>query len=227
MRLFINNTCLRISSKALPEQFPQHLPVSGLGPAALTGKCILLNTGPDDFRRILDRISRNQLQGLDELICLCKESSKLKELVKKEFRVIKAAGGLVRKNQDFLLIHRLGNWDLPKGKLEKGEKMKEAAVREVEEECGIRVERKEKICNTWHSYNLDGRKILKKTAWYLMECLDDRKMKPQEEEGIDEICWASPDEARKKLKSSYRSIQAVFDCYLEKHTQPDLRLNPK
>src|SRR5690606_38316271 len=60
-----------------------------------------------------------------------------KELIK-QVKFVKAAGGLVDNElNEFLFIKRLGKWDLPKGKLEEGEKMKETALREVEEECGI------------------------------------------------------------------------------------------
>ena len=36
-----------------------------------------------------------------------------------------------------LFIYRFNKWDLPKGKLNKGEKKQDCAIREVEEECGI------------------------------------------------------------------------------------------
>src|SRR3546814_13598 len=72
--------------------------------------------------------------------------------IKKKFRVIKAAGGLVKNGDgDYLFIFRLGKWDLPKGKVEPGESMKTAAVREVEEECGIRVDYLgQKLSTTYH-----------------------------------------------------------------------------
>lgn len=54
-------------------------------------------------------------------------------------KFILAAGGLVKNTEDqWLLIFRLGKWDLPKGKLENGETPEAAALREVEEECGIK-----------------------------------------------------------------------------------------
>ncbi|ULT24020.1 NUDIX domain-containing protein [Sphingobacterium sp. E70] len=60
--------------------------------------------------------------------------------LKSKLKIIKAAGGLVKNGDgDYLFIYRLGKWDLPKGKVEDNEKMKEAAVREVEEECGIKI----------------------------------------------------------------------------------------
>ena len=52
---------------------------------------------------------------------------------------VPAAGGLLTNDQgELLCIHRLGHWDLPKGKLEPGEILEEAAAREVQEECGCR-----------------------------------------------------------------------------------------
>lgn len=60
--------------------------------------------------------------------------------LKNKIKLIKAAGGLVKNGDgDYLFIYRLGKWDLPKGKVEDNEKMREAAVREVEEECGIKI----------------------------------------------------------------------------------------
>ena len=67
------------------------------------------------------------------LLCLKISSPELLPL-------IEAAGGLVKnENGDYLFIYRNDKWDLPKGKIEKDEKTKVAAVREVEEECGIAV----------------------------------------------------------------------------------------
>ena len=62
-----------------------------------------------------------------------------------EFRAslpfIEAAGGLVVDDAaKVLMIFRNGRWDLPKGKLEPGERIEDCAVREVSEECGLRIE---------------------------------------------------------------------------------------
>ena len=44
---------------------------------------------------------------------------------------------LYNESGEFLIIKRNGVWDLPKGKLEKGEDFETAALREVEEETGL------------------------------------------------------------------------------------------
>ena len=134
------------------------------------------------------------------------------ELVKDRFKIIKAAGGVVRKGDKYLMIFRLKKWDLPKGKLKKMEDSRAGARREVEEECSIRVEVKDKICSTWHSYTR-GKRMLKKTDWYEMVCLDDSGMKPQLIEDIQEVRWMDLKDVQKALKNSYGSIEQVFSKY--------------
>jgi hypothetical protein len=97
----------------------------------------------------------------------------IKKIIKtllSRLKIIKAAGGLVKNGKgEYLFIHRLGKWDLPKGKIEENEKMSEGAVREVEEECGIRVDYLgKKITTTYHTYYMGGKFVLKETEWYDM-----------------------------------------------------------
>ena len=117
------------------------------------------------------------------------------------------------KNGKVLMINRLKKWDLPKGKLEHGEKTKKGAIREVEEECNIKVSLGRKICHTWHTYKRNGNRILKKTEWYLMFCVDDTQMKPQLEENIEQLKWMEPHELKPALYNSYASIRYVFKKY--------------
>lgn len=111
------------------------------------------------------------------------------------YRMIKAAGGLVY-NQDgeVLAIYRMGYWDLPKGKIEKGEKKKRAAVREVMEETGInKVQLEHKLLTTYHTYRdpRKDRRVLKKTFWYRMSTAH-QTLTPQAEEGIEKAIWIHP-----------------------------------
>src|SRR5690606_16124356 len=70
-----------------------------------------------------------------------KDCESVFQKIKEKHKIIKAAGGLVKNGEgDYLFIFRLGKWDLPKGKVESHEKMREAAVREVEEECGLKID---------------------------------------------------------------------------------------
>jgi 8-oxo-(d)GTP phosphatase len=126
---------------------------------------------------------------------------------------IKAAGGLVRKKDKFLMIYRMKKWDLPKGKKEKKEKYRDTAVREVSEECNISVKIGKKICTTWHTYTMNKHAMLKKTRWYVMDALDDAKMRPAVEEDIEELRWMNPKEVYHALQLSYKSIAYVFERY--------------
>jgi len=130
------------------------------------------------------------------------------------FKVMNAAGGVVQKGSRELLIYRLNKWDFPKGKLEKGESFKMAAVREVEEETGVEVTLDKKICTTWHTYTFRKKRILKCTKWYAMECINDKNKAPQEDEGIEKVEWLTRAEANNVLKNTYNSIRFVWETYL-------------
>jgi len=128
-----------------------------------------------------------------------------------QYKLVEAAGGLV-KNQagDWLFIYRNSVWDLPKGKLEKGESIEECAVREVAEECGIEEPTiTRKLSTTYHTYTLKGERILKPTYWYLMQSADTSELIPQTEEGITEVKWVSTKDAIELAKGSFGSIKEV------------------
>ena len=133
--------------------------------------------------------------------------------IKEKFRVIKAAGGLVKNGEgDYLFIFRLGKWDLPKGKVDPGESMKKAAVREVEEECGIKVDYLgQKIITSYHIYQMKGEVVLKKTNWYEMGVNKVPKLKPQYEEDITEAVWLPKNRFGKIRKNTYPLIAEVLD----------------
>ena len=127
-------------------------------------------------------------------------------------KLVEAAGGLVYndKNQ-LLMIFRNGKWDLPKGKLEIGEDIESCSIREVEEECGIKgLQITERISDTYHTYELKGEKILKRTYWFKMKTNFEGELTPQKEEGITEVCWVRKENIIEKLKNSYGNIQDLF-----------------
>ena len=142
----------------------------------------------------------------------------IKKAVKSQFKIVKAGGGIVAKGDQILLIYRKGKWDLPKGKLEKKEGKKEGALREVEEECNIKAKLGNKITHTWHTYILNGKKHLKKTHWYRMECVDDSTMKPQLDEGITDVKWMDQKGTRQAMVNSFRSIRHVIKKFYKLST---------
>jgi hypothetical protein len=134
------------------------------------------------------------------------------EEIKQSCQLIKAAGGLVKNDKDeFLFIFRNKRWDLPKGKVEKGEKVKDAALREVEEECGVKIaQNNKKLCRTYHFYELAGKIVLKKTNWYNMTVKGNPKLAPQKEEGITRAEWLSQGQLKPVLKNTYPLILDVL-----------------
>lgn len=135
-------------------------------------------------------------------------------------KIIKAGGGLVyRKGDDglqVLLIKRNGMWDLPKGKLEKGETIEKCARREVSEETGIPLPGViDFLVTTYHEYELNNQKVGKKTDWFLMNAGDpDPSLKPEENEGITEIRWVTADNGLGMV--DYDNLVSVLQAFLKR-----------
>ena len=128
------------------------------------------------------------------------------------FQMINAAGGLVKNQEEkWLFIFRNNKWDLPKGKIEKGETVEDAAIREVQEECGIgTLSIVKKLPSTYHTYSLGKKDILKCTYWFEMECKEGDKLIPQTEEGITDVKWFDKKDLKKVCKNTYESIKEVI-----------------
>ena len=76
-----------------------------------------------------------------------------------DYKFVLAAGGAVTDEHGRLLvIRRLGKWDLPKGKVDEGEAIDAAAMREVHEECGLNeLHIVRAMTSTWHTYERKGK----------------------------------------------------------------------
>jgi 8-oxo-(d)GTP phosphatase len=179
----------------------------------LVGEVLVKNASGALVDQFLVFLKQNKFKKLQEITFKVDDYEKVVEDIKKGYIIIKAAGGLVLNEGQVLMIWRLKKWDLPKGKLNKGEKPKIGAVREVEEECSVKVKAGKKICHTWHTYKQNGRRILKKTYWYRMYCVDDSNMKPQHEENIEDIQWMNETELKEAFYNTYPSIRDVFRHY--------------
>lgn len=138
---------------------------------------------------------------------------------------LKAAGGVVvrkikesdQKAWEALLIRRNDVWDLPKGKLEDDESIEECAIREVEEETGVKpLELNQFLCTTVHTYRERGESVEKTTYWYLMSANGEeayRKMSPQTEEGITSLRWEPLESALELVH--YENLKQVMQKVLE------------
>jgi len=150
-------------------------------------------------------------KSLTEIYFINPNTKLLAELFLSMFTIIDAAGGLVKNDEGkWLFIYRNGKWDLPKGKVEKKEKIKTAAIREVEEECGIsKLKIVKELPPTYHTYSLEEKTVLKRTYWFEMSCADTSPLVPQTEEGITDVKWFSMEEVKQALKNTYGSIKEV------------------
>lgn len=220
MRIFINDKPLELlTPEELPKDrtfevvydHPTDIPATG----EFLDDVLIIEPSRDVIIKLLYLLRTRKLKNLDSVSIVCKEKKELKSFIKSRFTVIKAAGGIVVKDNKALFIFRLGKWDLPKGKFDKGETPAQCALREVEEECGIKVKVGSKITNTWHTYTQDRKSILKKTYWYLMESTNDTGIKPQKEEGIVDIRWMGHQEAKTALVNSYPSMRYLYKQFLK------------
>lgn len=136
------------------------------------------------------------------------------------FVLSEAAGGLVTKGNEVLFINRLKKWDIPKGKVEEKETPERAAVREVLEETGVRAELGELFAHTWHTYQRFGSDWIKKTYWYTMKSKYDQDIKPQTDEGIEEVRWIAREEIPQiVLPNTYPSLHELLDLFLAQGEQ--------
>lgn len=137
------------------------------------------------------------------------------EMVKSHYQLfLQAAGGLVFDPEGrMLFMHRLGKWDLPKGKVDPGEVLEQTAVREVEEETGatgLVIERH--LVDTYHTYTMFDKTTLKHTAWYQMKSAGGA-LTPQTEEDIDQVAWLPVEKLPEVLADTYENIKLVIEAY--------------
>lgn len=156
-------------------------------------------------------VSFEQQQHQKTMLLTSRNIDKTWERFKKSYSIVNAAGGIVLNEKNYLLmIYRNNRWDLPKGKVERNEETDKAALREVEEECGLQNLKLEKqLSTTYHTYEIKSERILKRTYWFKMSS-SETKLIPQTEEGITEARWMNKQEVKKASMNSYASIVSLL-----------------
>jgi len=116
------------------------------------------------------------------------------------------------------MIFRRGKWDLPKGKLDKGEKIEDCAIREVEEETGLKdVKLNSPLVVTYHTYHEGTKFVLKESHWFTMRITGEQKLIPQIEEDISDIKWVDPGDVNSYLSKSFPLISDVIEAAKQKN----------
>ena len=128
------------------------------------------------------------------------------------YKHIEAAGGVVyNQKEEVLFIFRRDFWDLPKGKIDKGETPEVAAIREIQEETGLNIVtfRHKKAYNTYHTYIHKEKRVLKKTHWFKMTTAEE-KLTPQYSEDIEQAEWHDLTKFLQVKRTIYPSILDVL-----------------
>ncbi|MCB0515633.1 MAG: NUDIX domain-containing protein [Chitinophagales bacterium] len=170
------------------------------------------------FETFLQDIENNK-SAQDFAVVFAENVSPLVAL-KQHCHDIFAAGGVVSNRLgEILIIYRLQKWDLPKGKIEANEGIRETALREVREETSI--EQLALIRSmavyprfqpyTLHSYWHKNKRLLKTTYWFEMYAAGNESPKPQTEEGIEWAKWIPKKEIHAARAQMWRSVADVLE----------------
>lgn len=161
----------------------------------------------DTFSRYLSSWNKEELPFIAD-----KQPYQRLRLFFDKFVWIEAAGGVVKNTNlhKYLFIKRNGIWDLPKGKIEKDESAEDAAIREVEEECGLEdLSIESSLPDTYHVYHAYGKYWIKKTHWFAMKTTQVKTI-PQEEENIESAEWFDAGAVNTIINSTYPSLIDVI-----------------
>jgi 8-oxo-dGTP pyrophosphatase MutT (NUDIX family) len=163
-----------------------------------------------DLKELISFYSR--LKRIDTLFLFHHDIDILRDSFRSCFKNVEAAGGLIKNKEGLLLfMMRRGKWDLPKGKLNKKESFEKAAIREVREECGLdKIRIVTPLLSTYHTYQINGQMVLKKTMWFEMEYSGIKDPVPQTEEDITEIRWFKAGDLKAITENTYKSVLDVM-----------------
>ncbi len=140
-----------------------------------------------------------------------KEEKLLKRFLKKLPKVIAGGGKVYNDKGDILFIYRNGKWDLPKGKIDGKETIEAAALREVEEETGVKdLKIIKPLETTYHIFKRNGRYRTKITYWFEMRSSYNGALVPEEFEGITKVEWLNAEQTKNALENSYANIRELM-----------------
>ncbi|MCH1472119.1 MAG: NUDIX domain-containing protein [Flavobacteriaceae bacterium] len=176
---------------------------------------LVLPLAATSFQTILQVLKETRAK---KIYLIGDDPATLLETFKSKLSVVQAGGGLVRNQSGkMLFIFRKGKWDLPKGKIDKGESLEEGAKREVKEETGVKKLQLNGLAGvTYHIFKRNDKYQLKETYWFNMTTTYTGKLKPELQEDITKAKWKGPKKTAKALENSYGNI---------KHLLKDLKIS--
>jgi len=122
---------------------------------------------------------------------------------------VRAAGGVVVRDGCVLLVHRAhyDDWTLPKGKLDEGETWEQAALREVEEETGLRCALGPEAGRTHYDVAAGPKEV----RYFRMTADGDARAQNE----VDDVRWTTPEEAAALLTYDHdrRLLEKVSDTF--------------
>lgn len=209
VKIFINNTAVYLLERKDKQLIDKKYPEENITHVKFSGKESLL--------LLIERAEKDKKESA--VLLEHENADELFNIFKSFYKSISAAGGVVKnQNSEMLMIFRRGKWDLPKGKVEKHESAIEAAVREVQEETGLKKVKADnliyfypwhQLC-TYHTYFISDKRILKDTQWFSMQCADTSLPHPQVEEEITKAEWVPQNKIPDLMKNTYGSIVDVI-----------------
>ena len=163
----------------------------------------------DSILMAIDSLAKGRLK---EAYVYHPDEEKMLDVFMHKIPVVVAGGGFVTNAKGkVLFIYRNDKWDLPKGKVDKGESIEKAAIREVEEETGVKGLIIDKFLQTtYHVFRRNGEYRLKQVHWFAMSTTYDGKLVGQKDEGIMKVKWKGRKKIKKALKNSYHNIKILF-----------------
>lgn len=188
----------------------RHIKLDAMSFATVGYQSVEFFTDADQLRALVDKFVADEL--MPDTCVLADDVNALKKAFFSLFPLIHAAGGVIHDGDDeYLVIDRKGYADLPKGKAEAGEGSVETAMREVMEETGLQgVNVIDRIGETYHTYTVDGKMVLKETVWFSMSVPGKPKLTPEADEGITNARWVSRKMMGEEAKHTYNSLKDLF-----------------
>lgn len=162
-----------------------------------------------EFKKLIKDIQKGRLEYVN---LYHPDQAMLDAILLEKLPVVTAAGGIVyNSKKQILFIKRNNRWDLPKGRVEKKESLEDAALREVEEETGVKdLVLGDFVTKTYHVFKRNKKWKLKVTYWYKMHSDYQGKLKPQKEEGIKKAKWKNFEQSQRALKNTYENVKLLF-----------------